>query len=139
MVEAGNGPRTHGMILGALIRELRTSLGWSQSRLATALGKVADHETVTPEIVSRWETGKRVSGPWWLRHLATALQVPLEILERAGVDRRHFLTDVAGMSIAPLVASDLIEHGFAAALHGRYPSADDWAHSVHRCGRDYMI
>ncbi len=139
MVEDGNGPRAHAMILGALIRELRTSLGWSQSRLATALGKVADHETVTREIVSRWETGKRMPGPWWLRHLATALQVPLETLERAGVDRRRFLTKVAGTTIAPLVASDLIEHGFAAALHGRYPSANDWAYSVDCYGRDYMI
>jgi hypothetical protein len=77
---------------------------------------------VTREIVSRWETGKRVPGLWWLRHLATVLQTPLEILERTGVDRRRFLTEVYGASIAPLVASDLIEHGFAAALHGGYPS-----------------
>jgi hypothetical protein len=60
-------------------------------------------------------------------HLATVLQVPVEILERAGADRRHFLTDVVGVSIAQLVASDLIEHGFAAALHGGYPTADHWA------------
>jgi transcriptional regulator with XRE-family HTH domain len=112
-------------MLGAVIRELRESWGWSQSRLATALCEVANHETVTREIVSRWETGKRVPGPWWLRHLATVLQVPLERLEHAGVDRRRFLTEVAGVSIAPLVASDLIEHGFAAVLHGRYPSVDD--------------
>jgi transcriptional regulator with XRE-family HTH domain len=126
-------------MLGAAIRELRESLGWSQSRLATALCKVAMHETVTRETVSRWETGKRVPGPWWLRHLATVLQVPVEILERAGVDRRHFLTDVVGVSIAQLVASDLIEHGFAAALHGGYPTADDWGQVVDTYGRDYMI
>lgn len=41
-----------------------------------------------------------------------------ESLERAGVDRRHFLTDVVGVSIAHLVASDLIELGFAAARNG---------------------
>jgi hypothetical protein len=93
---------------------------------------------VTREIVSRWETGKRVPGPWWLRHLATVLQVPLERLEHAGVDRRRFFTEVAGVSIAPLVASDLIEHGFAAVLHGRYPSVDDWGHAVDSYGRDYM-
>lgn len=51
-------------MLGAVIRELRESLGWSQSRLATALCKVAKHETVTRENVSRWETGKRVPGTW---------------------------------------------------------------------------
>ena len=138
-VEDGSGSRAHAVTLGALIRELRESLGWSQSRLASALCAVANHETVTREIVSRWETGKRVPGLWWLRHLATVLQTPLEILERAGVDRRRFLTEMSGASIAPLVASDLIEHGFAAALHGGYPSVDDWSHVVDTYGRDYMI
>ncbi|MGH3770244.1 MAG: helix-turn-helix transcriptional regulator [Pseudonocardiaceae bacterium] len=134
----GSGSRAQAVMLGALIRELREWLGWSQSRLATALCEVAKHETVTREIVSRWETGKRVPGPWWLRHLATVLQVPLEILEQAGVDRRRFLTEVLGETIAPLVASDLIEHGFVAALHGGYPSVDDWDHTVDSYGRDYM-
>jgi DNA-binding transcriptional regulator YiaG len=76
-VKDGNGSRAHAVTLGALIRELRESWGWSQSRLASALCAVANHETVTREIVSRWETGKRVPGPWWLRHLATVLQTPL--------------------------------------------------------------
>ncbi|MGH3672317.1 MAG: helix-turn-helix domain-containing protein, partial [Pseudonocardiaceae bacterium] len=133
-----NGSRAQAVALGAAIRELRDSLGWSQSRLASALCRVANHTTVTRENISRWETGKRVPGRWWLRHLATVLQVPIEILERAGVDRRHFLTTVAGASIAPLVASDLIEHGFAAALHGGYPSGDDWGQAVVSYGRDYM-
>jgi transcriptional regulator with XRE-family HTH domain len=69
--------------VGCLIRELRESLCWSQSRLATALCKVANQDTVTRETISRWESGKRVPGPWWLRHLATVLQVPAEILEKA--------------------------------------------------------
>lgn len=124
--------------LGPLIRELRESLGWSQSRLATRVCTVANRDTVTRETISRWETGKRVPGAWWLRHLATALQVPFEILEQAGVDRQHFLTDVVGVSIAPLVASDLIERGFAAALHDGYPTADDWGETVDTYGRDYM-
>ncbi|MGH3832818.1 MAG: helix-turn-helix domain-containing protein [Pseudonocardiaceae bacterium] len=130
--------RAHAVMLGDLIRQLWESLSWSQSRLATELCTVADHETVTRESVSRWETGKRVPGPWWLRHLATVLQVPFEILEQAGVDRRGFITEVVGVSIAPLVASDLIEHGFAAALDGDYPSVDDWGQAVDTYGRDYM-
>ncbi|MGH3911329.1 MAG: hypothetical protein ACRDRM_10925, partial [Pseudonocardiaceae bacterium] len=76
---------------------------------------------------------------WLYRNLAAALQVPLEILEQAGVDRRHFLTDIVGVSIAPVVASDLLERGFAAALHGGYPTADDWGEAVDTYGRDYMI
>lgn len=134
----GNGSCGQAAMLGAVIRELRESLGWSQSRLATAVCKVANHATVTRENISRWETGKRVPGPWWLRHLATALQVPVETLEQAGVDRRHLLTNVVGASIVPLVASDLIEHGFAAALHGAYPSPNDWDQAVVTYGRDYM-
>jgi transcriptional regulator with XRE-family HTH domain len=137
-VGGGKGSRARAVMLGALIRELRESLGWSQSRLAAALCTVADHATVTRENISRWETGKRVPGAWWLRHLATALQVPIEILEQAGVDRRHFLTNVAGVGIAPLVASDLIEHGFAAALDGDYPSVEDWSQAVVTYGRDYL-
>jgi hypothetical protein len=102
------------------------------------LCKVSNHATVTRENISRWETGKRVPGAWWLRYLATVLQVSIEILEQASVDRRHFLTNVVGMSIAPVVASDLIEHGFAAVLHGGYPSVDDWSQAVVTYGRDYM-
>ncbi len=126
------------VLLGPLIRELRESLGWSQSRLATRVCEVANRDTVTRETISRWETGKRVPGRYWLRHLATALQVPIEILEHAGVDRRHFLTNVVGVSVAHLVVSDLIERGFAAALHGSYPTAEDWAETVDTYGRDYM-
>ncbi|MGH3823628.1 MAG: helix-turn-helix domain-containing protein [Pseudonocardiaceae bacterium] len=98
-----NGSHTQAVALGAAIRKLRESLGWSQSRLASALCEVANHATVTRENISRWETGKRVPGAWWLRHLATVLQVPLEILEQAGVDRRHFLTSAVSASIAPVV------------------------------------
>lgn len=123
--------------LGATIRDLRHSLGWSQSRLATALCTAAGHDTVTRECVSRWESGKRTPGPYWMRHLAAVLQTPVEILERARVDRRHFLTSIAGAAIAPAVASDLIERGFAAALHG-YPTFDDWENRLDVYGRDYM-
>ncbi len=67
--------------VGQAIRELRTALGWSQARLASELVDVADRDTVTREMISRWENGKRCPGPWWLRHLATVLQVPIEALE----------------------------------------------------------
>lgn len=137
-VDDKNGSRAQAVMLGVVIRELRESLGWSQSRLAAALCKVSHHATVTRETVSRWENGKRLPCAWWLRHLATVLQVPIETLEQIGVNRRRFLTSAAGASIAPLVASDLIEHGFAAALRGGYPSVDDWGQAVAIYGRDYM-
>lgn len=128
----------HPPELARLIAELRTSLGWSQTRLATELGQAAGHETLTREQISRWENGKRTPQVFWLRHLATVLQVPIEILERTRVDRRNFLTAAAGTAIAPMVASDLIESGFAHALGTRHPSVEDWEAAVETYGRDYM-
>ena len=124
--------------LGWLIRDLRSAVGWSQSRLATRLCEVSAHPTITREDISRWENGRRCPGSFWLRHLATALQVPLTTLEEAErMDRRTFLTDTAATAIAPLVASDLISHGFAAALHAR-PTAETWQARLAAHGRDYM-
>jgi hypothetical protein len=89
--------------------------------------------------VSRWETGK-IACPdaFWLRHLAAVLEVPLQVLENAKVDRRTFLTDLAATSIAPLVASDLIHAGFSARLQGRGPDVDEWDSKLATYGTDYM-
>jgi transcriptional regulator with XRE-family HTH domain len=75
--------------LGALIRSLRLSLGYSQGRLAARLCELGG-ETVTRECVSRWERGKRTP-VYWLPHLSTALKVSLQTLEAARVKRRDFL------------------------------------------------
>jgi transcriptional regulator with XRE-family HTH domain len=126
------------LAIGRLITDLRSAAGWSQSRLAAELYAVSGRDTVTVALISRWEHGRRAPGPYWLRHLATALQVPLTVLEEAErMERRTFLTDIAAASVAPLVASDLISHGFAAALDGR-PSADTWDGRTEMYGRDYM-
>src|SRR6266568_3378426 len=114
------------MSVGALIRELRLASGWSQGRLASALCEVAQHATVTRNDVSRWEHGKRRPGPFWMRHLAAVLQAPLEVLEGTDVRRREFLTNIAATVVAPIVASDLIEAGYAAVLTGGRPTVDDW-------------
>ena len=123
--------------LGCLIRDLRLSLGHSQGRLADLLCEQG-HATVTREVISRWESGKRTPGPYWLRHLATVLEVPFRALEDAKVDRREFITNVAATTIAPLVASDLIGSGFAAALNGAAPDVDEWRYKLVTYGRDYM-
>lgn len=123
--------------LGSLIRDLRLAHGWSQGRLVSAL-EAASGMRLSREYVSRWEHGRRTPGGFWLRHLAAALQVPLAVLEEGGrVDRRTFLTDVAAGAIASVVASDLIGHGFSAALRAR-PSADAWQGKLAAYGRDYM-
>jgi transcriptional regulator with XRE-family HTH domain len=129
---------SRALAIGKLISDLRSAAGWSQSRLAAELTEVSGRDTVTVALISRWEHGGRVPGPYWLRHLATALQVPLTTLEEAErMERRTFLTDVAAAAVAPLVASDLISHGFAAALDGQ-PSPDTWDGRTDQYGRDYM-
>lgn len=55
-INGGSNSKAHAVMLGSLMREL---LGWSQSRLATAVCKAANRDTVTRETISRWETGKR--------------------------------------------------------------------------------
>ncbi len=125
------------ILLGALIRDLRLANGWSQGRLVAAL-EAASGVSLAREYVSRWENGKRSPGRFWLRHLATVLQVPLTVLEEGErVDRRTFLTDLAAGAVAPVVASDLIGHGFSAALRAR-PSAEVWQGKLAAYGRDYM-
>lgn len=123
------------MTIGALIRDLRNALGWSQGKLAKRLCELGT-ATMTRDLVSRWENDRRTPRPYWLRHLATALDVPLAILEES-VRRRDFLSSTASGIIAPLAAADLIYNGFAAALTGG-PNADDWRERVATYGRDYM-
>jgi transcriptional regulator with XRE-family HTH domain len=123
--------------LGQSIARLRKALGWSQGRLAAHLCELSGRATMTREEVSRWETGKRRPRPFWLRHLATALQVPMDALEPDDVHRRSFLTNVAATAIAPVVASDLLRHGFSAALRTS-PTVDDWQERLVTYGRDYM-
>ncbi|MFF0576163.1 helix-turn-helix domain-containing protein [Streptosporangium saharense] len=120
-----------------LIRKLRLEHGWSQTGLADKLCEVSQHPTVTRSDISRWERGKRAPRPFWLRHLATVLEVPLTALEADPVNRRAFISEVAAASIAPIVASDLIEHGFAAALTKR-PTLDYWHAKLASYGSDYM-
>ncbi|GAB2718257.1 helix-turn-helix domain-containing protein [Kitasatospora kifunensis] len=125
--------------IGTLIRRLREGLELSQAQLAERLNEESGSNKMTRNQVSRWETGYRgrSPGPFWLRHLATVLQVPLHALESADVDRRSFLSNVAATAIAPGVAADLLHHGFASALR-RGPSVDDWQGRLHTYGQDYM-
>src|SRR5699024_817140 len=123
---------TQNREIGRTITALRKVAGWSQSQLATHLS-AKGRATVQRNHISRWENGHCAPSPYWLRHLATVLQVPLEIIT---VDRRDFLTSVAGTAIAPVVASDLLTAGFDAALRGPGPSAEEWEAKVEAYGRD---
>ncbi|SKA11958.1 DNA-binding transcriptional regulator, XRE-family HTH domain [Marinactinospora thermotolerans DSM 45154] len=67
---------------GAMICRARKERGWSQSRLAEELAQVSGRSTVTRQEVYRWEKGRRVPR-FWLPHIATALDIPRDRLERA--------------------------------------------------------
>ncbi|MFJ3931718.1 MULTISPECIES: helix-turn-helix domain-containing protein [unclassified Streptomyces] len=123
------------MELGELIRDLRRARGWSQGRLASAVNAVYG-TTLTREYVSNWERSRVRPGPFYLAALSATLDVPLAVLE-GQVDRRAFLTDVAGAAIAPVVASDLLSAGFAARLSGG-PTADAWEAKLATYGTEYM-
>ncbi|MFD5423181.1 multiprotein-bridging factor 1 family protein [Streptomyces sp. NPDC127069] len=123
------------MDIGELIRELRSSHGWSQARLADEIN-AAYGTTLTREYIARWERGKCAPGGFYLASLSSVLDVPLAVLEDPML-RRTFLTDVAGTAIAPAVASDLLARGFAARLAGG-PSEEEWEAKLAAYGSDYM-
>lgn len=121
--------------IGRTIKELRQALSLSQTQLADQLA-AAGGATVDRTHISRWENGRCATSPYWLRHLATVLQVPLELLT---MDRRNFLTGVAGTAIAPVVASDLLSSGFDAALRRSAPTSEEWEAKVEEYGKAYMV
>ncbi|MFE6128718.1 helix-turn-helix domain-containing protein [Streptomyces sp. NPDC056437] len=123
------------MGIGELIRELRTARGWSQGRLVSELND-AFGTSLTWDCLSRWENGKVKPSAFYLAHLSSLLDVPLAVLE-GEVDRRTFLTDVAGAAIAPAVASDLLTVGFSARPNGG-PSVDAWEDKLATYGTEYM-
>ncbi|MEN8650165.1 helix-turn-helix transcriptional regulator [Streptomyces sp. 21So2-11] len=123
------------MAIGQLIKDLRTARGWSQGRLASEVN-AAFGTSLDREYVSRWERSKVTPGPFYLRCLSAALDVPLAVLE-GEVNRRTSLSDVAATAIAPVVASDLLSVGFAARFQGG-PSADEWEAKLATYGTEYM-
>jgi putative transcriptional regulator len=70
---AGGLVRKHGRLVPTEVRFLRKLLGWSGVDFARHFG-------VTPETVSRWESGKKQMGPVAERllRLCTATQAPVE-------------------------------------------------------------
>ncbi len=79
---------TAGESLGPLIAARRRELGRSQERLAEQLCSVSGRLTVTKNEISRYEREERIPSADWLRHLALALALPLDTLERAAARTR---------------------------------------------------
>ncbi|WP_194813888.1 helix-turn-helix domain-containing protein [Nocardia sp. XZ_19_385] len=122
---------------GDLIRELRLAKGWSQGRLADELCKSSGANIGREYISRRWESGETEPSSFWLRHLATVLDCPPEMLE-ASVHRREFLSHLAATAVAPVVASDLLAQGFSARIHRLGPGIDEWESRLATYGTDYM-
>jgi transcriptional regulator with XRE-family HTH domain len=84
------------MAIGGLIRDLRSSHGWSQTDLAAALCLASGHPTISREEVHRWEVEKVIPRKFWLSHLASTLNVPLDVLvaeaKLSRMNRREFLS-----------------------------------------------
>lgn len=70
---------------GTLLRQLRESRGWSQTRFAELLQETSGRFTVTRGEVARWERGKRRPRSW-LPSIAAVLDVSQTMLERATVE-----------------------------------------------------
>lgn len=79
---------TAGESLGPLIAARRRELGRSQERLAEELCSISGRLTVTKNEISRYEREERIPSADSLRHLAEALALPLDTLERAAARAR---------------------------------------------------
>ncbi|GAA1015514.1 hypothetical protein Aple_050440 [Acrocarpospora pleiomorpha] len=90
------------MSVGPLIKDLREAAGLSQTELAQLLCDISGRPTITREMVSRWENGKR-NPTYWLSHLAKALGVELSVLELGSVNRRSFVVATAVTALGSLV------------------------------------
>lgn len=82
------------MSIGPVVKDLREAAGLSQSQLASILCDLSGRPTVTREMVSRWESGRR-NPTFWLPFLAETFDVPLSVLESGEVQRRTFMTSAA--------------------------------------------
>lgn len=69
--------------LGELIRRVRAWRGKSQSAVADALRQLSGNTMVTRLSVNRWETGRRIPRSSWRQYLSKALDIPLDVLDRA--------------------------------------------------------
>lgn len=108
------------LIVGALLRRLRTQAGRSQAEQAAVLSDLAGR-AVTRNEISRWESESRLPTPFWQRHYAnsfdnvavgdilTAVAATKQQRRRDrhtrdsegnDVQRRHFMGAVAGLAMS---------------------------------------
>jgi transcriptional regulator with XRE-family HTH domain len=110
--------------LGAMLREARENAGWS-------LGKFATAANLDKGYLSRIERGLQDVS-------ATVVLAYQRVLGEDQVNRRELLSRLGVTIIGPAAVSELISHGFEAALNGERRTEDDWLQVVDQYGRDYM-
>jgi transcriptional regulator with XRE-family HTH domain len=111
--------------IGALIRELRQSRGWSQDDLADAVNALLPEATVNRSDISRYESEKRLpTTARVISALSRALNTPETVLRTetklSRVERRTFLS-LAALPLAHRCLADEIYSGVAA--HDERPLA----------------
>lgn len=76
--------------IGALLKGARCERNLSKAALARQLQARACTTAVTGKVVSRWERGVRIPGPYWRSHLAATLAIDRERLDCAArLSRRN--------------------------------------------------
>ena len=104
--DVGNAKRKR---FGAYLAQLRRDARKSQRQLAETLCRISETASVTRHEISRWERGERVPAVW-LPALATALDVPLDSLERSAAHARGEDVGTASRSPAEAFAYFLPDH-----------------------------
>ncbi|WP_329431264.1 helix-turn-helix domain-containing protein (plasmid) [Streptosporangium sp. NBC_01495] len=69
--------------IGPLITRLRQGQGWSQDTLAAHLRKQSRNSAASQHQVSRWESGRRIPGPFWRQQLAAVFDVSVAVFSEA--------------------------------------------------------
>ena len=75
--------------VGELIRQARSSRGYSQYAFADELVRVSGNDSLTREQVARWERGKRIPGPYWRQWICLVLLLPTGEVDEAARSARR--------------------------------------------------
>lgn len=110
--------------IGSLIARLRKERGKSQEDLAQILSAASGDPSLTRETVSRWEREARIPGRYWRNWLASALEIPIDTLDRAaatGAARRPTRSQIQGRRHREVARGGDDRFTFAAITRQRWP------------------
>jgi transcriptional regulator with XRE-family HTH domain len=111
------------------MNEVGTQLRLAREAAGVSLSGMAARTNFSKSYLGNVETGRRAATPDVILAYEQALG--------DAVQRRGVLTGLAAGIVAPAAVAELIQRGFAAALHGR-SAVDDWQALASSYGRQYM-